>query len=151
MRLTGWNIAALVVLMWFITPLLLGGSTGGVYGGSTYSTDAGGAPDPNQTQPNCISTHVFDQRAWGNWQTIRYDVWVNGCRDSNGKLQLSSPPACSASSFLGPGSATCTASRNGSRLKIDVRLTYPLYLGLIAGYPTSPVFYVDPGGGYSTY
>lgn len=150
-RISGWSIVAIALFAWLLPPLLLGGSTGGVETGSTYALDASGNPDPNQHQPRCVSAHVFNAREWGSFETIRYDVSVHGCNDSNGRLQLTSSPTCSASSFLGPGSATCTASPDGDKLKVTVDITYPFGLGLIAGYPNPSTFYMDPGGGYSTY
>ena len=139
------------MLGWLVSSLLLGGSTGGVFTGSTYNMDASGNPDPNQVQPNCVSVHTWNARAWGSFETIRYDVWVNGCNASSGKLELSTPLRCTARSFLGPAAASCTAALDGNRLKVSVSLSYPIGLGLLAGYPNPSTFYVDPGGGYSTY
>lgn len=148
MRVSGWQILALLVLAWLVGSLLLGGSSGGVYMGSTEAADAANS---NQHQPRCVSAHVFDVRGWGGFETIRYDVWVDGCVDTNGRLQLDSAPRCSAKSFLGPGTVTCIASPAGSRQKVTVNLTYPYGLEHLAGFPNPSTFYIDPGGGYSTY
>ena len=140
MRPSVWNVAAVVALAWLITPLLLGGSTSGVYLNSVPAAEG---------QPACETDHIFSARNWGGFDTIRYDVWVDGCVDANGRLQLNSSK-CSAKSFLGDGTATCTATQDANRLKVNLSLSYPLGIGLIAGYPTAPTFYLSPSS-YSTY
>lgn len=150
-RITLFRVVALGVLAWLVGSLLLGFSTSGVSTGSTYAMDAAGNPDPNQHEPQCVSTHVFDSRGWGSFETIRYDVWVYGCSDAHGKLQLTSPPSCGAKSFLGSGNVNCASSPAGNRVKVTVTLNYPLGLDHLAGFPNPSTFYVDPGGGYSTY
>ena len=109
--------------------------------------------DPNASYqanrlPACVSAHTVDSREWGSLQTIRADVWVSGCKDANGRLQLSAQPKCTATSFLGPGTATCSATESGGSIKVVVYVVYPFGLDLIAGQPTTTSFMIDTGGGY---
>ena len=151
MRITLLRVVLVGVVAWLVGSLILGSGTSGVSTGSTYALDVAGNPDPNQHEPQCVSTHVFDARGWGSFETIRYDVWVHGCNDAHGKLQLTSPPSCSAKSFLGAGTVTCASSQAGNRVRVTVTLSYPIGLDRLAGFPNPSTFYVDPGGGYSTF
>ena len=65
-------------------------------------------------------------------------------------MRLESGPACRATSFLGPGSATCTAMHWGTSLKVVVTVEYPFGLNLISGQPATSSFRIDPGGGYNS-
>jgi len=133
---------------WVFGSLLLGGSSGGVFLSSTpMSGDPTGSDQANQL-PHCVSAHTVDSRGWGSLQTIRTDVWVSGCNDANGHLQLSAQPKCTATSFLGQGTATCSASESGGSIKVVVNVVYPFGLDLIAGRETTTSFMVDPNGGY---
>ena len=136
-RISGWSVAALVVLAWFIAPLLLGGSTSAVELNSVPAAEG---------QPACEADHVFNARNWGGFETVRYDVWVFGCVDANRRLQPTTPPKCSAKSFLGPALANCSATQAGNRIRVNVEVSYPLGLGVIAGYPNPSTFYLYAGG-----
>ena len=79
---------------------------------------------------------------------MRSDVWVMGCKDVGGQLRLASGPTCSATMFLGPGTATCTATPAGDRLKVVVHISYPFGLDWLAARPSMTAFTLSPGGGY---
>jgi hypothetical protein len=136
--------------LWVFGSLLLGNSSGGVFLNSTpVIGDPSASYQANQL-PKCVSAHRVDSREWGSLQTIRSDVWVSGCNDASGQLHLSAPPKCEATSFLGQGSATCTASQEGSSVKVVVHVVYPFGLDFIAGQPTTTSFTVSPSGNYSS-
>jgi hypothetical protein len=126
--------------------MLLGGGGGGVELHSSYSDFP---PQPGAL-PACVSAHTFDSRSWGGWNTIRSDVWLTGCNNASGQLRIESGPTCQATSFLGAGHITCTATPDGSNLKVVVHVDYPLGLNLVAGQRTTTSFWVDPSGDYSS-
>jgi len=80
---------------------------------------------------------------------LRSDVWVMGCTDAQGHLRLASGPTCTATSFLGPGTATCTATPAGDRLKVVVHISYPFVLDWLNGRPSTTAWTLSPGGGYN--
>ena len=92
--------------------------------------------------------HTYQQRAWPGVQTLRSDVWVAGCKDMQGHLRLASGPTCSARSFLGAGTASCTATPDGDRLRVLVHISYPFGLDWIAGWPSTTAWTVSPDGGW---
>jgi hypothetical protein len=128
--------------VWMFGPMLLGSNASGVELGQTPVTQPG-------ELPACVSAHTFDSRFWGGWQTLRSDVWLTGCSNSAGQLRAASGPTCRATSFLCPGSATCTASPAGDGLKVVVQLDYPFGLDLIAGRPLKTAFTVSRSGGWT--
>jgi hypothetical protein len=105
-------------------------------------------PTDPPVSPPCVTAHTYDSRGWGGWQAIRSDVWVMGCKDVAGQLRLASGPTCAATSFLGPGTATCTATPAGDRLRVVVTINYPLGLDWLAGRASTAAWIVSPGGGW---
>jgi hypothetical protein len=127
-----------------MSPMFLGLGTSGV---ELRSTPTAAPPQPGEL-PACVSAHTFDRRSWGGLTTIEFDVWLMGCNDAAGQLRLESGPTCEATSFLGAGQATCTATQDGSELKVVLHLSYPFGLNLLAGPPTTRTFWIQPGGSY---
>jgi hypothetical protein len=139
-----WNVFAVGFAVFVFGPLLLGGSTSGVELGSWPPVQAADPP----VSPPCATAHTYDSRGWGSWQTVRSDVWVMACKDVAGQLRLASGPTCAATSFLGPGTATCTTTPAGDRLKVVVHITYPFGLDWLSGRPSTTAWTVSPGGGW---
>jgi hypothetical protein len=76
---------------------------------------------------------------------LRSDVWVTGCKDATGQLRVFSGPTCRATSFMGPGTATCTAVPEGDHLKVTVHITYPFFLESLNGMPSTTAFALRSG------
>jgi hypothetical protein len=79
---------------------------------------------------------------------MRSDVWVAGCNDVYGHLRIASGPSCTATTFLGPGTATCTATPAGDRLKVVVHISYPFVFDWLYGRPSTTAWTISPDGGY---
>jgi hypothetical protein len=140
-------VVGFALLLQFLGVMLLGPSTGGVELGQIPVPQPGADYQPGQLPP-CVSAHTYARRAWPGLQMIGSDVWLVGCNDADGRLRISSGPTCQATSFLGRGTATCTASPSGSNLKVTVHINYPFGLDLLAGQPASTTFTLHPDGGY---
>jgi hypothetical protein len=129
------------VAAWLIGPMLLGTSSAGVeMGNGPVSPGMSDQPEP----PPCVSAHTYDSRSWPGLQMLRSDVWVTGCKDAAGQLRVTSGPTCSATSFMGPGTATCTAVSQSGGLKVTVHVTYPFGLNSLAGQPSATAFTLSP-------
>jgi hypothetical protein len=131
-------VFAIALGAWLIGPMLLGGGGSGVELGN-------GPIDPTMSDqppalPTCVSAHTYDSRSWPGFQTLRSDVWVTGCQDAAGQLRVTSGPTCRATSFMGPGEATCTAVSQGDHLKVTVHITYPFFLDSLNGRPSTTAF-----------
>ncbi len=147
MRRKAGPLLAVALGLWVFGPILLGGSSGGVALGPWPPMQ----PDfysPPASPPLCVAAHNYDARGWGTWQTMRSDVWVIGCNDAYGHLRLASGPNCTATTFLGPGTATCTATPAGDRLKVVVHISYPFGFDWLAGRPSTTAWTISPDGGY---
>ncbi len=118
-RKTSW-VYVVGLAVWLMSPMLLGAGTGGVELNSPVDVP----PEPGQL-PACVSVHTYDSRSWGGWKTVQSDVWLTGCNNSSGELRVQSGPTCTATSFLGAGEAICTATPDGSKLKVAVKVVYP--------------------------
>jgi hypothetical protein len=144
-RRRAWTALAIGLALWVFGSILLGGSSSGV--------ELGTWPPPQLTDqppvsPSCVTAHTYDARGWPGLQTLRSDVWVIGCKDVLGNLRIASRPTCSATSFLGPGTATCTATPAGDRLKVVVHISYPFGLDWLYGRPSTTAWTVTPDGGW---
>lgn len=128
-----------------VNALLLGPYTGGVYLNAPPAANS----QPGSL-PGCVSVHVFSSRGWGSWQTIHSQVDLSGCNTSDGQLRISSGPTCSASSFLGPGTASCSATNVGADIKVRVEIHYPYLLDWTSGSPSVTNFTINPSGNYSS-
>ena len=149
MRITPATAVGTFIALLVVGEIALGGSTGGVSVNSTYASDLETNPPANGL-PQCVSAHTFDTRGWGGFHTLSFEVSVSGSNDVNGKLHLSARPTCTATSFLGAGQATCSASRNGNGIQVAYSVVYPFGLNFIAGEQVSGTFTLSPGGSYST-
>jgi hypothetical protein len=139
-----WTVFAVGLALWVFGPLLLGMSSSGVELG-IWPPPLGDQPPES---PPCVTAHTYDARSWPGLQMLRSDVWVTGCKDVFGHLRIASGPTCTATSFLGPGTATCTATPAGDRLKVVVHITYPFGLDWLSGRPSTTAWTVSPGGGW---
>ena len=137
-------VLAAVLVLWFTATMLLGTSTSGVELNAPPSSDP---PQPGEL-PACVAVHTYDSRGWGGLKTVQSDVWLRGCNTSSGELRVESGPTCRATSLLGAGKAICTASPDGTSLKVSVRMVYPFGLNLITGPNTTTTFWIDHSGGY---
>ena len=143
MRRRAWTVLAVAALIWLLGPVLLGQSSSGVeLGNGPMNTDAAGLP---LASPPCVSAHTYDYRSWPGLQMLRSDVWVTGCKDATGQLRVFSGPTCRATSFLGPGTATCRAVSEGDHLKVTVHITYPFFLDSLNGRPSTTAFALRSG------
>ena len=137
-----------VLLVWFGGSLALGASGSGVELSSQSSAFSTGPPEPGAPTP-CVRVHTYSVRGWGGRSLIHSDVWLTGCTDSSGHMRIALGPTCSAASFLGPGTASCYSTPDGSDLKVTVTIHYPFGLDLISNSPSTMTFRIDPGGGYN--
>lgn len=142
-------VLGLALLLWLVGSMLLGPGVSGVRLDHTQASHPGVAYQPGEL-PACVSVHTYDWRTWPGVQTIRSDVWLTGCNNSAGELRASSGPTCQATSFLGRGTATCTASPAGRSVKVVVHIVYPFGLNLIAGQPTTTSWTVNQYGNWSS-
>jgi hypothetical protein len=143
MKRRAWTVLGVGALIWLLGPMLLGVSAAGVeLGNGPMSTDANGQP---LESPPCVTAHTYDSRAWPGLQMLRSDVWVTGCKDATGRLRVFSGPTCRATSFMGPGTATCTAVSQGDNLKVTVHITYPFFLDSLNGRPSTTAFALRQG------
>jgi hypothetical protein len=140
-------VFAIALGVWLLSPMLLGGGASGVEQ-APWPPVVPSASDQPPASPPCETAHTYDSRGWGGWQTLRSDVWVMGCKDTQGHLRLASGPTCTATSFLGPGTATCIATPAGDRLKVVVHISYPLVLEWLNARPSTTAWTLSPGGGY---
>jgi hypothetical protein len=147
MRKRAWTVFAVAAAVWLIGPLLLGSNASGVELGAWPQVVPSASDQPPVSSP-CATAHTYDSRGWAGWQTLRSDVWVMGCKDTLGHLRLASGPTCAATSFLGAGTATCTASPAGDRLKVVVHISYPFVLDWLSGRPSTTAWTLSPDGGY---
>lgn len=138
-----------VLLLWFVSTMLLGPSTAGVELNSPPAGNLETAPAPGQLPP-CVTVHTYSARGWAGHDLTRSDFWLKGCNNQAGQLRIASGPTCAAQSFLGPGTASCSAVPSGSRLRVTVTFHYPGVLDLISSQPSTSTFYIDPSGSYST-
>jgi hypothetical protein len=143
-RKVGMVLAA-ALAVWVIGSMVLGVGSSGVELGPYPPPQPGDQP---LESPSCVMAHTYQQRSWPGLQTLRSDVWVAACKEVLGQQRLAAGPTCSATSFLGPGTATCTAAPDGDRLKVVVHISYPLGLDWIAGWPSTTAWTVSPGGGW---
>jgi hypothetical protein len=143
MRRRVWEVLAVVALVWLLAPMLLGGGGNGVEMGNGPINPA--LSDQPPADPPCVSSHTYDYRSWPGFQTLRSDVWVTGCKDATGQLRVFSGPTCRATSFLGPGTATCRAVSEGDHLKVTVHITYPFFLDSLNGRPSTTAFALRSG------
>jgi hypothetical protein len=141
-------VLLVVVAVALLTPILFGYSTSGVELNAPPVVSPNGLFQPSEP-PGCVSVHTYSSRFWPGLQMLRSDVWLRGCNDSAGHLSLVSGPTCQATSFLGRGKASCTATQAGDSLRVVVQMNYPFGLNEWAGQPTRTTFMIDPGGGYS--
>jgi hypothetical protein len=130
---------------WLIGPMLLGSNVSGVALGNPGVTWAVATDQPGAL-PACVSAHTYDSRSWPGVQTLQAGVWVTGCKDAAGQMRVTSGPTCEATSLLGPGTATCTATSEGDHLKVVVHISYPFGLDWIAGRPSTTAFTLDSSG-----
>lgn len=144
MRRRAWTVFAIGLAVFVFGPILLGGSASGVELGSWPPVQ----PSDPPVSPPCETAHTYDSRGWAGWQTLRSDVWVMGCKDTQGHLRLASGPTCTAKSFLGAGTATCIATPAGDRLKVVVHISYPFFLDWLNGRPSTTAWTLSPDGGY---
>jgi hypothetical protein len=141
-------VLVVVVAVAVMTPILFGYGTSGVELNAPPGVSPNALSQPSEP-PGCVSVHTFSSRFWPGLQLLRSDVWLKGCTDSGGQMRLVSGPTCQATSFLGRGTASCTATPAGDSLSVLVRINYPFGLNDWAGQPTTTKFVIDPGGGYS--
>lgn len=132
-------------LVWLLAPLLLGFGLSGVRIDQQWAS--GDLPARGEL-PQCVVVHEYGDRHWFAWKTISHDVRVQGCADASGHLALSGPLACTASSGVGPGRATCTARPSGDGIRVDVHLAYPFPVGLLAVDPRTYAFVISRTGNY---
>ena len=145
MKRRAWNVLAVGFALWIFGPVLLGGSTSGVELGNWPPPQLSDQPPGS---PSCVTAHTYDSRSWPGLQMLRSDVWVIGCKDMLGHLRIASGPTCAATSFLGPGTATCTATPDGDRLRVVVHISYPFVLDWLSGRPSTTAWTVSPDGGW---
>ena len=137
-----------VLLAWFGASLALGPSGSGVDLNSETSAFSTGPPEPGAPTP-CVRVHTYSLRGWGSHSLTQSNVWLVGCTDPAGHMRIASGPTCSATSFLGAGTASCYSTPDGSDLKVTVTIHYPFGLDWIANSPSTTTFRIDPGGGYN--
>ena len=135
---------ALALCAWLLGPMLLGGGGMGVEMGNGQVNPS--LSDQPPASPPCVSAHTYDSRSWPGFETLRSDVWVTGCKDAAGQLRVTSGPTCRATSFLGPGTASCTAVSQGDSLKVTVHVTYPFFLDSLSGRPATTAFTLTQSG-----
>jgi hypothetical protein len=136
------------VALWLVRGMLLGNGYSGVFLSSTPITHADGSPSRPGELPSCVSVRVLDTRSWPGLETIHSEVSLTGCNNSAGELRLTSGPTCKATSFLGPGTASCTATQSGRDLKVVFSANYPVGIGFFAVEPTTTTFRLTPEGSY---
>ena len=142
--------AGVLVRVWFLATISLGMNTAGVYLDSRPVVHAeGSAPQPGDP-PTCVSARVSNGRGWGGLHTLYSEVRLTGCNNSRGQLRLTSGPTCYATSFLGPGTASCTPTNAGRDLKVVFKASYPFELDNFSGQAQSMTFRISPEGGYSS-
>ena len=142
-RKASWLLAMGLVVFLF-SPMLLGTSKAGV---ELAAMPAGVTTKPSDL-PRCVSAHIYDSHGWGSFTTIRSDVRLIGCNAAAGRLRPAAGPICEATSVFGGGQATCTATPDGSDVKVVVHLKYPFGLNLLAGPPSTATFWISPSGSY---
>jgi hypothetical protein len=138
-----------LLAFWIADLVLLQTSSGGVFLASTPVMPTNdSAPQPDQL-PDCVHARVVDGRGGPGYQLTRYAVSVTGCNNAAGQLRLSGAPSCTAWSALGPGTASCSVSAAGSRLKVVVNVTFPYGLSTLTNQPLTTTFFLSPSGSYS--
>lgn len=140
-----WLVLAVVVAVALMSPMLFGSGTSGVELNAPPGVTPNVLSQPNEP-PGCVSVHTFSSRFWPGLQLLRSEVWLKGCTDSGGQMHLVSGPTCQATSFLGRGTATCTATPTGDSLEVVVRIDYPFGLNESAGQPTTTRFRINTNG-----
>lgn len=141
----GRNVAIAVgalFLAWFAVNLALGPSGSAVELSSNQNEGL-------DSQPQCTAVHTFAVRGWAGHELARSDVRLTACKNSAGQMRIQGVPNCSAASFLGAGTATCSSAPDGSDLRVTVIVSYPFLLGPMLGLPATTTFRIDPGGGYN--
>ncbi len=140
-----WLVLVAVVAVALMSPILFGNSTSGVELNAPPGVSPNVLSQPSEP-PGCVSVHTFSSRFWPGLQLLRSDVWLKGCIDSGGQMRLVSGPTCQATSFLGRGTASCTATPTGKSLQVVVRIDYPFGLNEWAGQPTTTRFMITTNG-----